>query len=167
MRTYNLFEYIPVRFSRSDYPSLLVRSFKSGHDGSIQFVARFLTDWMISLPLPEDALLMVAPSSSGKLSSIHQAARILLNHFNFSDGIEGFKRKFPVQSFCFGGWRRHSTIYESVEISIRVAGRDIILLDDVRTTGTTIDALSNMLMDAGAKTVTRLVVAQTVKFAKI
>lgn len=160
---FHIIDYIPARITKRDYPSCLLRSFKAGDPTSIKLATEFLVDCIRDFNFEFPSMLMVAPSSTGKFSSIHKAALALLDTFPFEDGINGFKKMYPTRSFCSGAWRKQSVIFDSVELRCDVSGRDIVLLDDIRTTGTTLDALSKMLMDAGAKSVTCLTLAQTVR----
>jgi hypothetical protein len=51
--------------------------------------------------------------------------------------------------------------FNSIQVDPEVAGRKILLLDDVVTTGTTLSAIGQMLMEEGAATVSAITLAET------
>jgi predicted amidophosphoribosyltransferase len=51
--------------------------------------------------------------------------------------------------------------FNSIHVNPDIAGRKILLLDDVVTTGTTLSAIGQMLMEAGAAKVEAITLAET------
>lgn len=75
--------------------------------------------------------------------------------------VTGWKRKRQRQ--CHGNGERHKNVaghYRVVEADL-VTGRDIVLIDDVVTSGATMDECQKVLEETGASGVTRIALAET------
>lgn len=162
MKIYHILSYMSLRYGGlTDNASCMIRAFKAGDYKAIAHCAMLLVDFIKRLSLPAGTLLLVVPSSTGKISSIHRAAKTVLSAFDFVDGVDWLQKRYPTQSFCKGAPRCATTITDSVAVPDAVAGRHVLLLDDVATTGTTMVALSGAIMAKGARSVTCLAVAKT------
>jgi ComF family protein len=61
------------------------------------------------------------------------------------------------------GQARRENVHEAFQAeATRVFGKNILLVDDVRTTGSTLEACSTALLEAGAASVHALTLAQTI-----
>ena len=77
--------------------------------------------------------------------------------------LTGKKQKRQRECKTFGERQRNiAGAYEAVEEK-EIVGANIVLLDDVLTTGSTLDACVSVLKDAGANAVVSVVLARTVK----
>ena len=82
--------------------------------------------------------------------------------FEYADALER-TRQTPQQAKAAGRAVRLATMHGAFRVrdTEHVSGRDIILIDDVCTTGATLDACASTLKDAGAASVTALVFARS------
>ncbi len=73
-------------------------------------------------------------------------------------------RHIPIQSMHSGGYRSLDTHYNSVFVNpdIKILGSKVLLLDDITTTGFTIEACSGLLQQAGASDVIRIALGKSV-----
>jgi ComF family protein len=62
-----------------------------------------------------------------------------------------------------GARERHANVEHAFEVRARLAGRRIAIVDDVITTGATVNALARVLLAAGAARVEAWAVARTVR----
>ena len=69
-------------------------------------------------------------------------------------------RHGQAQAFSASRQQRRENIKEAFECRANVSGRNIILVDDVCTTGSTLDACAHALKEAGAHSVWAIVVAR-------
>ena len=66
------------------------------------------------------------------------------------------RRRNVASAFAIGGWSPRSAAHARQ----RIASRTLVLVDDVLTTGATLDACARVLLDAGAREVRAITVAR-------
>jgi predicted amidophosphoribosyltransferase len=108
-------------------------------------------------------LLCTVPSHDpDKVNGITLVARKLAASVpGFVDGTDAIQRTAMAESFCKTGNRSENSLKSTITISDKVLNAHIILLDDIVSTGTSLNTLEQMLMDAGAASVTKLACART------
>lgn len=81
------------------------------------------------------------------------------------DATSCLKRYMKVDKKSFGGARSLDVDSKSIKVVNKhlIQNKAIMLLDDVRTTGGSLDACSQLLKDAGARIVKQVVLAQTTR----
>lgn len=118
--------------------------------------------------LSTKSLFIVCPYPA---SSVGYAGRPLQNLVkaicaklpNCQDGTEVIFRKIPVSKKSTGGLRNYELEISSLEIvnADRVVNQQVLLIDDVTTTGTSLRAGASLLLDKGAAVVVKLALGQT------
>lgn len=98
------------------------------------------------------------------INGITKVAKRLCNIDNrFVDATDSIKRTSLAESFCKTNNRCERTLRSTIRISSQtIKNRNILLLDDISSSGTSLLTIKKMLLEAGAKTVTPLSMAQTV-----
>ena len=95
-------------------------------------------------------------------SGIRTIAKRLCSH-PIIDGTEVISRAFEMPKKAIGGSRDLQAEIESLTVRNKstVKGRQVLLLDDVTTTGTSLKAGKYLIERAGAKIVALLALAET------
>jgi len=73
------------------------------------------------------------------------------------------RSKFGLRQSSLDKVQRQENIKDIFQISFKnlsLSGKNIVLIDDIRTTGATLDAASHVLLNAGAKSVFKIAAAQ-------
>lgn len=112
--------------------------------------------------------VVVVPSSKQKqwskgLCAI--AARICSGHGALVDNSEALVRVKNIEKLATGGDRGVHVHYQSIEISPaaqqRLRGKTVLLLDDITTTGNSLQACALLLKQAGAAEIFPLAIGRT------
>lgn len=114
----------------------------------------------------DDITICVVPShskSNTNNSGIAELGRRLANAGRI-DGIDYLLRVRDIDKLATGGSRNTDIQYDSIIVNPNVSvSEDVILLiDDVTTTGTSLETCRNILMENGAKRVAMFAIGQTV-----
>ena len=109
-------------------------------------------------------VLTVPSHDPNVVNGITKVAKRLCNIDNrFVDATDSIKRISLAESFCKTNNRCERTLRSTIQISSQtIKNRNILLLDDISSSGTSLLTIKQMLLEAGAKTVTPLSMAQTV-----
>lgn len=121
----------------------------------------------IKMKLGENFTIVVVPSHSvnTKNSGIRKLAIMLAkDKKNIIDGTECLIRIKEIKKLSHGGNRSLDIQLESMKVVKHdlIQGKDILLLDDVKTSGNTIKAAIKLLKESGAKKVVALVLGRTI-----
>lgn len=143
----------------------LINNFKIGDKIAIQFFKAALKSYIKSLP--GDCKMLVPVPSSNKFHTNNIS--IIVNQIacELDCCIPGniiLTQKFGWNSFCKTNVRKASTIYDSIQVEDLAADFDIILIDDITTSGITLDTIADMITKAGAKSVTKIALAKTMRY---
>jgi predicted amidophosphoribosyltransferase len=157
--------YYPVKHPKAKYHrfSHLILFLKSRNLFAINYFAKAILNSFI--PINNKYLVIAVPSHDPQIiNGISLVAKsICLNSNIFIDATNAVTRKCLVQSFCKTNIRNPQIIANSININPNlIKNADILLLDDISSSGTSILTIKNMLYLAGAKSVTPLALAQTV-----
>lgn len=145
--------YFPKHTRLFDPLSRLILDYKDNDPFAFDFFTACLSDW-IKNNIKHKIWICAIPSSRKKTNSITRSAEIISssipsvkngNHFI----IQIKKRK----SFCKSGKRNPLVLIKSIQFSNDISGKNILLVDDIITTGTTMYTLKNELLMRGAKSV--------------
>ena len=91
------------------------------------------------------------------------AKELCKRNSNFIDATHAIKRIKFVQSFCKSNSRNSLTLTQSISIDIDlIKNANILLLDDISTTGTSMLTIEKLLLSHGAASVTPIVMGQTI-----
>jgi len=126
-----------------------------------------LEEYVIT-PVPSDHLagsLRIQQGASERLASAVFEMITDKGRSRFEKLLCTTRRKAKLQRECHGDAQRHRNIdgLYSVACSERVQDRDIVLIDDVVTSGATLEQCAWLLRLAKAKSVTLVALARTVR----
>jgi len=145
----------------------LVHRHKFGHDPGLGQLLRFLVRqaWAgHALPAPE--LVLPVPMRPGMVhrrgfNQSVELARLLASSFSLSLLVQGLSKvRETLQQSQLGRAARSGNVAGAFKASVRVAGRHVLLVDDVMTTGATLTACTRACLDAGASRVDVFVLAR-------
>jgi len=124
----------------------------------------------LSCPNPPSADLMLPlPLSANRLRErgFNQAveiARPLARALKIPLRLDGCARVIDTAPQAMLPWKeRRKNVRHAFECSMDLAGKSVIVVDDVMTTGATLDEFARVLKDHGAARVTAVVVARALK----
>jgi predicted amidophosphoribosyltransferase len=111
------------------------------------------------------AIATVPSSNSEKVSSGIRKLAIRLAANQRIDATSCLVRHQSIDKLATGGRRSQDIHFDSIRVQNcqLVQGQEVLLLDDVSTSGNSLLACKALLMDAGAKSVQCLVLGQTVR----
>ncbi len=117
---------------------------------------------LVPVPLHRDRLIARRYNQSALLAK--ELSRIVGVPFSV-DGVERHRATLPQKDLSASG--RYRNVAGAFRVNetgrTQFAGRDIVLIDDVFTTGSTLTACARAIMAGGAKSVDGLVLARVVK----
>lgn len=144
----------------------LVQQFKFAHRLAS---ADFFSDCLETLPLPASDVIMPVPLSPQRLRQrgFNQAAEIarpLAKKWGLPLDTASLVRARDTLPQSRLPWRaRPGNVRHAFACTADLSGQSVIVVDDVMTTGATLDAIAHTLKDHGAARVVNLVVARAVK----
>jgi predicted amidophosphoribosyltransferase len=108
--------------------------------------------------------IAVVPShdKAGSVSGIHQLAKALAGNGRI-DATECLVRHKKIRKLALGGSRSVETHLNSIRVegADAIQGREVLLLDDVATSGNSLEACRQLLLAAGAERVKCMVLGRT------
>ena len=161
---HHLITYFPKSSGKANADTNRVLAYKNGNHQAIAHYESMLWDY-ISPRLNDYTLIMAIPSSqAGKVNTITRTCRDLSRKSPWLiDATEMICKTQSHDSFCRTGKRDAQVLAQSIVISSEVTDHNILLLDDVTSTGTSASVCVTLLLDAGAASVTCICIAQTAK----
>jgi ComF family protein len=144
----------------------LVQQLKYAHRLAI---ADFFAGELLACDLPRADLVVPLPLSARRLRErgFNQAveiARPLARSLGIPLLLDGCARVIDTAPQAMLPWKqRRKNVRHAFECSMDISGRSVIVVDDVMTTGATLDEFARLLKDHGAVRVTSCVVARTVR----
>ena len=156
--------YYPVRSGLFNPVSQLILDFKNCIPEAFNYFRLKTSSW-IKQNLHDSYMICAVPSSKGGfVNSITRLAEKLSgDHPSMIDGSQCIVKLMTHESFCKTNKRDADLLRRSTFISDHVKGYNILLLDDITSSGTSFNVISQMLLDKGANSVTCLAMAQTAK----
>lgn len=131
--------------------------------------ADFLADAMLNAGTPAGDVMIPLPLSAERLRErgFNQAvelARPLARALKLPLELDGCTRRRDTVPQVSLPWKeRRKNVRHAFECSIDLAGKSVIVIDDVMTTGATLDEFARTLKAHGAARITNWVVARTLK----
>jgi predicted amidophosphoribosyltransferase len=111
-------------------------------------------------------VITVVPShdpAAGITTGVHKLAKRLVHALDLTDGRNCLVRQKKIKKLSAGGDRGIHIHLNSIDVQQPelIQGRKILLLDDVKTTGHSLLACHQLLLDAGAKSVVIVALGRT------
>jgi hypothetical protein len=161
----NFFDYHPRRGGRNplhDDIDDVILGLKAGNDRAVHLFGLVLDEI-----LPRGLTIAVVPShQAGAIitSGIERVARVLVKLGACSDAIGCVARTATVPKLSWGGSRDYDGLHGSLRVQNGrvVNGRDVLLLDDVMTSGNSLSAAAAHVAAAGARSVVCVALGRTV-----
>lgn len=161
-----LSKYTPYRLpSRERNPNFTpfsgkILDIKNGQEHAIQWFYN-----IIDPLLDKGFIITIVPSSdpSNTSSGMYELVEKLAANGRIN-GCRLLVRTKAIKKLATGGDRSKQAHYDSIRVNDKngiLKGAEVLLMDDVRTTGNSIDVCHELLLNAGAKSVQRFVLAQT------
>ena len=153
-----------VRNSRFDDFSSTILDFKKGYAQTIEHFRKSVAK-VIASGFPVCVVPSHMASSDNSASPTARLAKGLVESNNLIDATNCILRVRSIQKLSKGGDRGLEVHLNSVKVvnSEVIKGKTVLLLDDVMTTGNSLSACRQLLLDAGAENVLCLALAQTVR----
>lgn len=164
-----LFDYTPYfQGGANDQLSRILLSFKRNHKGAFSLMRSMLANYLRYAELhTTSAILCHVPNHEAQqYSPLQSLCAHVADDCNLVDGSFLIRKLYPTASFCRTGIRDAQDLQQSIEVDPVLAGRHVILIDDVATTGTSMAIVSRLIMQAGALSVQCVALAQTVKLSE-
>ena len=145
---------------------LLVQSFKYGHQLAL---AGLFVRLMWASEVPKGDVLIALPLSKERLRErgFNQAleiTKLLARSSGMALNLAGTSRIVDTAAQTSLPWKeRRANIRHAFECSIDLSGKSIVVVDDVMTTGATLDEFAVTLKRHGATRVSNWVLARTLK----
>jgi predicted amidophosphoribosyltransferase len=111
----------------------------------------------------EECYFAIVPSHTRGCESagLMQIALNVSNNFNFVNEENILFRHTTVPKAATGGRRSRDVHLESILVTVDVEGETVFLFDDITTTGSSILACKELLIEAGAACVVMIALGQT------
>jgi hypothetical protein len=156
--------YFPKSSGKANADTSRVLAYKNGNPQAIAHYEAMLWDF-IAPRLNDYTLIMAIPSSNAaKVNTITRTCRDLSRKSPWLiDATDLICKTKSHDSFCRTGKRDAFSLADSLAVSSEVAGHNILLLDDVTSTGISMFVCEKLLLAAGAASVTCIAIALTYK----
>lgn len=156
-----LHPYHPYYTDKFDQASRRILNFKDGYDAAFN---HYLD--AADRELAADAVVAaVPPHAPGKEGPVIALARQLALRKRRRNASTCLVRHTKIQKLSSGGRRDPSVHLGSIRVeqANRIRGRDVVLIDDVTTSGNSFLACKRLLLDAGARSVKCFALAKTIR----
>lgn len=170
LRPYNSYKLMGTRnpaFSTDDGRLL---DFKEGQQPAIDREASNIAAILAQLDLPPRMLVTVVPGHEAKPSNRETplgklAEKLAAGHKTLIARADTLIRHKTVSKLAAGGDRSVETHLHSIEIKqgLGVRGECVLVLDDIATTGHSMEAVRLLLKRAGANRIAGIAIGRTVK----
>lgn len=142
----------------------LIQALKYGHRLS---TSRLFVDLMAAVPVPEADIVLPMPLHPARLrergfNQAAELARSLAQRWGLPVLLDGVVRDFDTTPQASLPWKaRVANIRGAFRVTAPLAGKRVVVIDDVMTTGATLTEFARALKAAGAERVENRVVART------
>lgn len=150
-----------IRNKNFDFFSRKILDLKCGKESAIKYFYD-----MIDPEINSGVTICVVPSSDPDNidSGISKLGSMLASNGR-KDLVYYLRRHTPITKLAYGGNRSMDVHYKTIDTleRIDITGEIILLMDDVTTTGNSLRACRDILIDRGANDVEMLALGQTVR----
>lgn len=163
---YHFVTYYPYRIQGMKNPDFdknsgLILDFKEGKEQALEWAYGLVHPW-----LNKDFAICIVPShEAGKTESplIDFTELIVNSDSSRIDASHCLVRHTTIPKLARGGDREIQVHLNSIRVEDKtlIKGEQVLLLDDVRTTGNSLEACMQLLRSAGARLVRAISIAQT------
>jgi predicted amidophosphoribosyltransferase len=155
--------YFPKKSGLFDDYSQLILDFKNKDPKAFIHFYELIYHWITNYSPYNDCFVCAVPSSKMKFTNAITLAaqKIAIYLPDVSDGTHFVQAVKSRKSFCMGAKRNAAEIINSIVVDDNVAGKNIILLDDVASSGISLSTIASLLLMKNAKSVCCLALAQT------
>jgi predicted amidophosphoribosyltransferase len=132
--------------------------------GALRQLERLLAAWVLDLDLPTGAAVIAVPPGPNRTSHpVPSLAACVAETLDVDLASGLLKRENPTPRLRDTPIKGRRDVVEAAGYSVdpAVEGRDVVLVDDVIFTGTTLGYLAELLLAAGATSVQAVVIART------
>lgn len=152
---------------QDDFTKKIIKGLKEGD----VLVCKRLSDEIIQIlkfikPLIKDHYLAIVPSHNPQKTSpgLTYISKQIINTLQLQEGLSFLKRSKFVEKSAITNKRNIQTHIDSLEISegVSLANKNIILFDDVKTSGASLEACKSVLIKNSAKSVLTMCIAETI-----
>ena len=155
--------YYPERYSFHDNYSRMILEVKKMNEHAIDYFKRLII--LEDLNKLKRMTICVIPSSSDNKTTtgMSMLAKLVLRDYGGRDGVSCLYRKVSIAAAHSGG-RRSKSLHKStigVRDTSQIRGQEVVLLDDVYTTGVSMEACRELLLENGALSVIGFVLGWT------
>jgi predicted amidophosphoribosyltransferase len=152
---------VNLRRARTDWARRIIQ-LKHGDDQAVEYFA----DWVKEV-MPAGAVIVPVPSARAGREDygVAKLAAKVAREVGGIDGSDCLCRFESMPKVTGGGARCERIHFDSIEVrhAERFIGRQVVLLDDVITTGATVGACKFLLLNEGAASVKTAVLARAVR----
>jgi hypothetical protein len=155
--------YFPKKSGMFDENSQMILDFKDKDPETFTHCTNLLIHWIENfLPFNQCHVCAIPSSRKSYTNAITLAAQEIAHRLDYvEDGTHFIKSVKSRSSFCNYGKRSPAVIIDSLLISDEIQGKNILLLDDVTSSGVTFNTVRSLILAKNAKSVCNLALAQT------
>lgn len=163
MKTYveNIVNYYPKNSGLHNYESSLLIELKKGGKYPQTYFFIELSNWIME-NIQIHHTICVIPRHNGASHLKLMAKELCIKFQYLEDGTNCLQSKYDRKPLKLSKYRSKQIIINSISIdSDSIKGKHILLIDDIVTTGTTLSAVEDALLEKGAMTVHCLAIGKT------
>ncbi len=159
--------YYPYYHGHNDRNSEILLRYKFGDPGAFKFVNSWLRNHIFFLFQPQDTYVVPIPSSKANITNAITRTQVWLckEYPNLIEGEHLLKRISTIRPKHLSTYSDYAyELFKSIEIDPAVSGKNILLIDDICTTGKTMDLIGSKLVAMGVKSISRFAIGKTIKY---
>ena len=157
-----LFTYHTKLSGLKDCNSDLLRKFKLGDQNSISIILPMIEKYLLTNIFNNTLLIPIPSCNKNKINTITKITPLLCDvASHLFNGSNTLKKVFSTPSFCASGYRNIKLLKKSIRADGDITSYNILLLDDVSSTGKTFKTIASLLYELNPKSITCLSIGKT------